>query len=214
LIIRIGAIADKIPCFEDLGDKNLHTNLTYITRIAILASAAAILMVLELPVIFMPGFLKLDFSEIPAIIGAFALGPLAGCLIVLLKNLIHVSSTQTAGIGEMANFLVGTFLVVPAAFIYKVRKNRTGAVAALTVGTLSMTVAAAVLNYWVLIPLYQLALKFPPEAIVNMGRAANPLIVDLKTFIVFAIVPFNLFKGIVVSVITMMVYKKVSPVLH
>lgn len=192
----------------------MHTKLAYTTRIAILASAAAILMVLELPVIFMPGFLKLDFSEIPAIIGGFALGPLAGCLIVLLKNLIHVSSTQTAGIGEMANFLVGTFQVVPAALVYKLRKNRTGAIAGLVAGTLSMTLAAAVLNYWVLIPLYQVALKFPPEAIVNMGRAANPLIIDLKTFIVFAIVPFNLFKGIIVSVITLMVYKKVSPVLH
>lgn len=192
----------------------MHTKLAYTTRIAILASAAAILMVLELPVIFMPGFLKLDFSEIPAIIGGFALGPLAGCLIVLLKNLIHVSSTQTAGIGEMANFLVGTFQVVPAALVYKMRKNRTGAMAGLVAGTLSMTLAAAVLNYWVLIPLYQIALKFPPEAIVNMGRAANPLIIDLKTFIVFAIVPFNLFKGIIVSAITLMVYKKVSPVLH
>ncbi|HWR44823.1 ECF transporter S component [Sporomusa sp.] len=192
----------------------MHTNLAYTTRIAILASAAAILMVLELPVIFMPGFLKLDFSEIPAIIGAFALGPLAGCLIVLLKNLIHLSSTQTAGIGEMANFFVGTFLVVPAAFIYKGKKNRTGAIIALTVGTMSMTLAAAALNYWVLIPLYQAALHLPPEAIVSMGRLANPLIIDLKTFIVFAIVPFNLFKGIVVSAITMLVYKKVSPVLH
>ncbi|MDF2874174.1 MAG: ribU [Sporomusa sp.] len=192
----------------------MHTNLAYTTRIAILASAAAILMVLELPVIFMPGFLKLDFSEIPAIIGAFALGPLAGCLIVLLKNLIHLSSTQTAGIGEMANFLVGTSLVVPAAFVYKCKKNRTGAVIALIAGTVSMTLAAAALNYWVLIPLYQVALHLPPEAIVNMGRVANPLIIDLKTFIVFAIVPFNLFKGILVSAITMLVYKKVSPVLH
>ncbi|QDR82838.1 ECF transporter S component [Sporomusa termitida] len=192
----------------------LHTNMAYTTRIAILASAAAILMALELPVILMPGFLKLDFSDIPAIIGAFALGPLAGFLIVLLKNLIHLTSTQTAGIGEMANLFVGTALIVPAAMIYKGKKNRTGAMLALVAGTISMTLAAAALNYWLLIPLYQMALHLPPEAIVNMGRVANPLIIDLKTFIVFAIVPFNLFKGIVVSIITMLVYKKVSPVLH
>jgi riboflavin transporter FmnP len=103
---------------------------------------------------------------------------------------------------------------VPAAFVYKCKKNRTGAVIALIAGTVSMTLAAAALNYWVLIPLYQVALHLPPEAIVNMGRVANPLIIDLKTFIVFAIVPFNLFKGILVSAITMLVYKKVSPVLH
>ena len=192
----------------------LQTNMAYTTRIAILASAAAILMALELPVIFMPGFLKLDFSDIPAIIGAFALGPLAGSLIVLLKNLIHLTSTQTAGIGEMANLFVGTALVVPAAMIYKGKKNRTGAILALLAGTISMTLAAAALNYWVLIPLYQIALHLPPEAIVNMGRVANPLIIDIKTFIVFAIIPFNLFKGIVVSIIAMLVYKKVSPVLH
>ena len=190
----------------------MHTNIVYMVRVAILASAATILMLLELPVIFMPPFLKFDFSDIPAIIGAFALGPLAGCLIVLLKNILHVSSTQTAGIGEMANFLVGTGFVVPAAFIYRMKKNHTGAILSLVVGTVAMTVIAAAVNYWVLIPLYQSALHLPLEAIIAM--AANPLIVDLKTFIVFAIVPFNLFKGIIVALITLLVYKKLSPILH
>ncbi|WP_371364223.1 Riboflavin transporter RibU [Sporomusa rhizae] len=192
----------------------MQTKMTYITRIAVLAGAAAILMVMELPIVFMPVFLKLDFSEIPAVIGAFALGPMAGCLIVLVKNLIHLSSTQTAGVGEMANFLVGSLFVIPAAWIYKCKKNKTGAVLALLSGTVCMTLTAAVLNYWVLLPLYQAALNFPPEALINMGRAANPHVVDLKTFVVFAIVPFNLFKGIVVSVITLVVYKKISPILH
>lgn len=189
-------------------------NMVYMTRVAILASAATILMLLELPIIFMPPFLKLDFSDIPAIIGAFALGPLAGCLIVMLKNILHVSNTQTAAIGEMANFLVGTGFVVPAAVIYRQQKNRTGAVLALIAGTFSMTLVAAAVNYWVLIPLYQSALHLPLEAIITMGRAANPLIVDLKTFIIFAIVPFNLFKGIIISLITLLVYKKLSPILH
>jgi riboflavin transporter FmnP len=188
--------------------------MVYMTRVAILASAATILMLLELPIIFMPPFLKLDFSDIPAIIGAFALGPLAGCLIVMLKNILHVSSTQTAGIGEMANFFVGTGFVVPAAVIYRQKKNRTGAILALAAGTVSMTLMAAAVNYWVLIPLYQSALHLPLEAIVTMGRVANPLIVDLKTFIVFAIVPFNLIKGSIISLITLLVYKKLSPILH
>ncbi|SCM82764.1 Riboflavin transporter RibU [uncultured Sporomusa sp.] len=192
----------------------MQTKMAYTTRIAVLASAAAILMAMELPVIFMPGFLKLDFSEIPAIIGAFALGPLAGCLIVFIKNLIHVSNTQTAGIGEMANFFVGTCFVVPAAFVYQYKKNRVGAMWALLAGTFSMTLMAAVLNYWVLLPLYQKVLHFPAEAMIAMGKAGNPFIVDIKTFIVFAIIPFNLFKGIVVSAITLLVYKKLSPILH
>lgn len=192
----------------------MHFSMMYITRVAILASAATILMLLEMPVIFMPPFLKLDFSDIPAIIGAFALGPLAGCLIVLLKNMLHVSYTQTAGIGEMANFLVGTGFVVPAAWVYYHSKNRKGAVLSLAAGTVSMTVVAAVVNYWILIPLYQTALHLPLEAIVSMGRAANPLIIDLKSFIVFAIIPFNLLKGVIVSLITLLVYKKLSPILH
>lgn len=192
----------------------MFINMVYMTRVAILASAATILMLMELPIIFMPPFLKLDFSDIPAIIGAFALGPLAGCLIVMLKNILHVSSTQTAGIGEMANFLVGTGFVVPAAIIYRQKKNRAGAVLALIAGTFSMTLVAAAVNYWVLIPLYQSALHLPLEAIISMGRAANPLIVDLKTFIVFAIVPFNLVKGVIISLITLLVYKKLSPILH
>ncbi|SDD56074.1 ECF transporter S component [Sporomusa acidovorans] len=192
----------------------MHSKMAYMTRVAILASAATILMLMDFPVLFMPTFLKLDFSDIPAIIGAFAIGPLAGCLIVLVKNILHVSSTQTAGIGEIANFLVGTGFVVPAAFIYRYKKNRSGAVIALAAGTVIMTLVAAAVDYWVLLPLYQSALHFPPEAIINMGRAVNPLIVDLKTFIVFAIVPFNLLKGIMVAVITLLVYKKLSPILH
>lgn len=192
----------------------MHSSMIYTTRVAILASAATILMFLEMPVIFMPPFLKLDLSDIPAMIGAFALGPLAGCLIVLLKNILHVSYTQTAGIGEMANFLVGTGFVVPAALLYYSCKNIKGAVMSLIVGTISMTLMAAAVNYWILIPLYQTALQVPLEAIISLGRAANPLIIDLKTFIVFAIVPFNLIKGIIVSLITLLVYKKISPILH
>lgn len=192
----------------------MQINMVYTTRVAILASAATILMLLEMPVIFMPPFLKLDFSDIPAIIGAFALGPLAGCLIVLLKNILHVSYTQTAGIGEMANFFVGTGLVVPAGLLYYSCKNLRGAVMSLVAGTISMTLTAAAVNYWILIPLYQTALQVPLEAIISLGRAANPLIIDLKTFIVFAIVPFNLIKGTIVSLITLLVYKKISPILH
>jgi riboflavin transporter FmnP len=139
---------------------------------------------------------------------------MAGCLIVLLKNILHVSYTQTAGVGEMANFLVGTGFVAPAALLYCSSKSRKRAVWSLVAGTISMTLAAAAVNYWILIPLYQSAFKLPLDAIVAMGRAANPLIIDLKTFIVFAIVPFNLIKGLIVSFITLLVYKKLSPILH
>lgn len=192
----------------------MQPQIVYMSRTAVLASAAAILMFMDFPVFFMPAFLKMDLSEIPAIIGAFSLGPLAGFWIMLVKNMLHLANSQTAGVGELANFLVGTAMVMPAGIIYRYCKNRKGAVLALAAGTLFMTLAASILNYWVLIPLYQAVLNFPSEVIVGMGHAVNPRIIDLRTFILFAIIPFNLLKGLLVSLITMLIYKKVSYLLH
>ena len=192
----------------------MQPQIVYMSRTAVLASAAAILMFMDFPVFFMPAFLKMDLSEIPAIIGAFSLGPLAGFWVMLVKNMLHLANSQTAGVGELANFLVGTAMVMPAGIIYRYCKNRKGAVLALAAGTLSMTLAASILNYWVLIPLYQTVLNFPGEVIVGMGHAVNPRIIDLRTFILFAIIPFNLLKGLLASLITMLIYKKVSYLLH
>lgn len=186
----------------------------YMTRTAVLAGAAVILMLMDFPIVFMPGFLKMDLSEIPAIIGAFSMGPLAGLWVMLLKNLLHLTNSQTAGIGELANFLVGSAFVLTAGFIYRRYKSRQGAITALLAGTIAMTVAAAALNYWVLIPLYQAVLNFPGEAVVKMGHAVNPFIINLKTFILFAIIPFNVLKGLLVSLITILIYKKLSHLLH
>lgn len=192
----------------------MQLQFMYMTRTAVLAGAAVILMLMDFPIIFMPVFLKMDLSEIPAIIGAFSMGPLAGLWIMLLKNLLHLTNSQTAGIGELANFLVGSAFVLTAGFIYRRYKSRQGAITALLAGTIAMTVAAAALNYWVLIPLYQAVLNFPGEAVVKMGHAVNPFIINLKTFILFAIIPFNLLKGLLVSLITILIYKKLSHLLH
>lgn len=192
----------------------MQLQFMYMTRTAVLAGAAVILMLMDFPIVFMPGFLKMDLSEIPAIIGAFSMGPLAGLWVMLLKNLLHLTNSQTAGIGELANFLVGSAFVLTAGFIYRRYKSRQGAITALLAGTIAMTVAAAALNYWVLIPLYQAVLNFPGEAVVKMGHAVNPFIINLKTFILFAIIPFNVLKGLLVSLITILIYKKLSHLLH
>lgn len=192
----------------------MRLQFMYMTRTAVLAGAAVILMLMDFPIVFMPGFLKMDLSEIPAIIGAFSMGPLAGFWVMLLKNLLHLTNSQTAGIGELANFLVGSAFVLTAAFIYRRYKSRKGAIIALTSGTIAMTLAAAALNYWVLIPLYQAVLNFPGEAVVKMGHAVNPFIINLQSFILFAIIPFNLLKGLLVSLITILIYKKLSHLLH
>jgi riboflavin transporter FmnP len=186
----------------------------YLTKVGLLTAVSVILMFFEVPVPMMPVFLKLDISELPAVIGAFMLGPVAGILIELIKNLIHAMHSQTVGIGELANFLVGVALLLPASWLYRKNTSYAGAVVALTVGTVSMALVASVLNYFVLIPLYQMVIHFPQEKMISLGTAANPRITDLVSFITLAIAPFNVLKGMVVSLFTMLLYKKLLPILQ
>ena len=186
-----------------------------IAVIGILSAFAAALMFIETMVPFTPGFLKLDVSELPVMLGTFALGPVAGVVIELLKNLIHfLMKSSTGGVGELANFIVGTAFLVPAGLIYRRRKDKTHALAGMAVGTVSMALVGAAVNYWFLIPVYVSVMGFPLDAIIGMGTAALPAITDLGTLILYGIVPFNLFKGMVISVLTLLVYKRVSPLLH
>jgi len=186
----------------------------YLTKIGMLSAIAVILMFFEVPVPMMPSFLKLDASELPAIVGAFVLGPMAGVFIELIKNMLHATNTHTMGIGEMANFLVGVSFVAPAGYLYGKYSSHKGAVIALSIGTFTMMISAALLNYFLLIPLYQAVLHFPLEQMVSLGTIANPRIVDLTSFITMAIAPFNILKGLIVSIFTMLIYKKISPVLR
>lgn len=175
---------------------------------------STILMFLDIPVPFMPVFLKLDISELPAVIAAFSLGPMAAVMVELIKNLLHMVNTQTLGIGECANFLVGIAFLIPAGLIYRRRADYTGAILALLFGTISMVFWASVLNYFVLLPLYQAVLHFPLDKMVALGSAANPHITDLNSFITLAIAPFNALKGIVISLLTVLIYRRVLPLLH
>lgn len=183
-------------------------------KISIMAALSFLIMLIEFPLPFMPPFLQLDFSEIPALLIAFSMGPLGGVMVELIKNLLHLMKTQTAGIGELANFLVGIFLVVPAGLIYQCNKSKKGAYLALFCGIVSMTIFASVFNYLVLLPLYAKVLGFSTEAIVAMGGQVNSMIVDIKTLIAFGIAPFNFIKGIIISLLVIMIYKRVSPILH
>ncbi|VBB05019.1 ecf transporter substrate-specific component [Lucifera butyrica] len=192
----------------------MGSQIHYLAKVSILAAIAALLMFFEVPVPLMPVFLKLDISDLPAVVGAFLLSPWAGVAIELIKNLIHAFNSQTMMIGEVANFLVGAAFVLPAAYVYRHRLCRSGAVLGLVAGTVSMMLAAAVLDYYALIPLYQTVLHFPPDRMVALGTAANPRIVDLKSFIVMAIVPFNILKGVVLSLFVLMLYNKVLPALR
>lgn len=182
-------------------------------KTSVLAVIAFILMLIELPVPLFPVFLKLDLSDLPALVGGFAMGPAVGVTIELIKNVLHfITKTSTAGVGELANFIVGAALVFPASYIYKLKKSKGQALKALIVGTLSMAIAGGLANYFILLPFYAKVMPF--EVIIDMSRAANAAVTDMKTLILYAIVPFNLIKGAAISLITLLIYKKISVILH
>ena len=183
-----------------------------LTKISILSVIAYLIMFLEIPVLFFPGFLKIDLSDIPALIGAFAMGPAAGIMIELIKNILHfITKTTTGGVGELANFLVGIALIIPAAIAYRQYQTKKAAVIGMIIGTLVMGITGGLANYYILLPFY--AKIMPMEQIIAWSAAANGAIVDMKTLIFYAIIPFNIIKGIVVAVVTSMLYKKISPIL-
>lgn len=187
-----------------------------LTKIGILGAVSAVLMLFEFPLWFAPSFYELDFSEVPVLIGSFALGPAAGAAIEFIKIMLNfiLNGTVTGGVGEFANFVVGCAFIVPAGYIYKRNKTLKTAIIGLVVGTLSLAILGMFLNYYLLIPLYAKVFGAPVQAFIDMGNAVNPAIVDLKTLILYAVVPFNLFKGTVVSIIVLLIYKRLSPILH
>lgn len=196
---------------------NRHQSLRYVAKVGILAAMATVLMFLEFPLPFLaPEFYKLDFSEVPVLIGSFALGPLSGVLIELLKNLLKflITGSSTAGVGELSNFLTGCVFILPAALFYRVKKTRRGALLGLLLGGALFVAVGAVANYFVLIPLYSRLYGLPLDAIVGMGNAIHPAITDLRMLVLLAVVPFNLVKAVLDAVITFFLYKRVSFLLH
>lgn len=187
----------------------------YMVQVAMLAAAATVLMFFDIPLPFAPSFYKIDLSEVPVLIGAFAMGPLAGAAIELVKVLLNMvmKGTTTAGVGELANFLIGCAFVMPAAWIYKAQKTKKNAVIGMAVGTVFMAAVGGLLNAFVLLPAYAAAFGMPIDALVAMGTAVNKAITSLTTFVLFSVVPFNLLKGVIVSAVTMLLYKHISRLL-
>lgn len=187
-----------------------------IVEIGMLGAIATVLMLFEFPLPFIaPPFYEIDLSEVPVLVGAFALGPMAGATIELIKILINllINGTNTAFVGEIGNYILGCSFVVPAALIYKYKKTKTNAVISMIVGTITMTVFGCFLNAYVLLPTYAAAFGMPIDAIVGMGSVINANITNVMTFVVMAVAPFNIIKGVVVSVITLLIYKHISPIL-
>lgn len=190
--------------------------IKWLVQVAILAALSVVLMFFEFNVPFLfPDFLRFDFSEIPVMIGAFALGPVAGIVIEALKVLLNLllEGTITGGIGELANFLVGVAFVFPASLIYMTHKTKSRALIGLLTGIVCMTVAGALMNYFVLLPFYAGLYHITMEQLLLGSSAGISYIVDVKTAILLGIVPFNLVKSTLISIIVLLLYKRVSTLL-
>ena len=183
-----------------------------ITFIAMFSAIAAVLHIVDLPLFFAPSFYKLDFSELPVLICAFSLGPVAGVTCEFLKVLIHLllKGTSTAFVGDLANFLVGCSFVLPASILYQKLLSKRGAILSLALGTGVMTVFGSMFNAWFLIPRFAVMYGMPLDAIIAMGTQINGSITSLSTLVLFAVVPFNLLKGVLVSILTFFLYKHVE----
>lgn len=211
-ILIIALLAEKLIHKQD---KRNISSARYLTICGIMSALAAVLMLFEIPLFFAPSFYELDLSEIPVMIGTFTLGPVAGVVIELIKILLKlvIKGTSTAFVGDLANFIVGCSMVVPASIIYYIRKTKKNALTGLVAGTLVMTVYGSMFNGIYLLPKFSQLYGLPLEALVAMGTAVNSHINSVTTLVIFAVVPFNILKGIVVTVITMLLYKRISPIL-
>lgn len=184
----------------------------YMTKIGLLSAMAAVLMYFDFPLWFAPPFYKIDLSDLCALIGAFAIGPLAGALVEGIKNLLILlfKGSATLGIGELSNFVIGCSFVLPAALIYGHSKSKKQATIGMAVGTLIMATVGSVMNAFVLIPAYVSVMRIPLDSIISMGTAVNHRIHDIYSLVFWAVVPFNLLKGVTVSLITALIYKRIS----
>jgi len=191
--------------------KRNSTTMFNLTRCGLLSAMAVILFYIEIPVV---AFYKLDLSTLPAILAGFAMGPLQGLAVIIIKNLVHVLGTSTAGVGELADILMSCAFVIPASLIYRSSKTRKGAIKAMLVGSVAMIVAAVLVNYFILIPAYQVLMNLPLEAIIGMGQAVLPFVDNTVKLVIFITAPFNVLKSAVLSFVTYLLYKRVSPLLH
>ena len=178
---------------------------------AMLAAVSVVLMFLAFPVPLMPSFIKLDLAELPALIGAFAYGPLAGAAVCLVKNLVSLMKSSSGGIGTLCNFMLGVCFVVPAGLIYKTHRTRVGALVGALIGAAVMAVLSIPLNYYLVYPIYTAFM--PMEAIIGMYQAINPRVRNLWDALIWFNTPFTFIKGLCSVVIAFIVYKPMSPFL-
>ena len=188
-----------------------------LTVAAMLSAVAFILMFIEFPIpMLIPSFVKMDFSDLPALLGAFALGPVYGVVISFMKNLLHIviKGTSTACVGELSNFILGAIFSAVAGYLYKHHKSRKTAIIGAVAGAVAMGVLSVPSNYFVVYPAYVQFYHMPLEAILGMYQAILPSADSLIKCLIIFNLPFTLVKGLLDAVLCMLIYKPLSPILH
>ena len=218
IVVLIFAVALIIQKVAD--KKNGRTQKIFTTRMmavtGMLSAISVILYMLDFPLPFLaPGHYKLDFSELPVMIGSFAFGPVAGVLVEFCKVVLKIiiKGTDTAFVGDLANFTIGCSLLLPASLVYEFKKTKKSAILGCVLGTVCITLFGTALNAWYLLPKYAEMYGIPLDALIAGGTAINPAITSLTTYVCFAVAPINIIKGGVVSLLTMLIYKPLSPIL-
>ncbi len=190
--------------------RKTSANIRKIAVTAVLAAAAAVIQLLEIPLpALIPGFIKLDFSELPALIASFVVSPLAGIPVCLIKNIIKLTTTSSAGVGELCNFLLGIAMVVPAGYIYKFKKTRKGALIGCLAGCVISAGLSLFVNYYISYPVYYQLLA-PEEVVLGLYQAINPNVKTIWEALIIFNMPFTFIKMLIDSAITFAVYKPLS----
>lgn len=187
-------------------------NTRKIAMTAVMAAVATVLMFISFKLPFMPSFISLDFSELPALIASFTLGPLSGVAVCFVKNLVNLTQSMTGGVGELSNFMIGSAFVLPAGLIYKKHRNLAGAAVGSVLGALFMALLGLISNYYIVYPIYTNLM--PMEAIMGMYQAINPSVENLWQALIVFNLPFTFCKGLISAVVTLLVYKKLEPVIN
>lgn len=215
--LAIVALAKAAEASVIRNSLNRVSHTQYITICAMFGALSAVLMVFDFPLaVLAPDFYKLDFSELPVMIGGMYLGPAAAVVIELVKILLELvlRGTSTAFVGEFANFTVGCALVLPAVIVYHTKKSWGRAALGLAVGTVSIAVFGSAFNAFYLLPAFSKLYGMPLDTIIGMGTKIHPAIKDVPTFVMMSVFPLNIVKGVLISVLTMLIYKHISRLLH
>jgi riboflavin transporter FmnP len=216
LVIVIAVLAEKLIAKKNKTKGRILTTRK-IAMIGMFSAVAGILMLFEVTIPFIaPTFYKIDISELPVLICGFAFGPVAGVLTEFIKIIIKLvfKPTSTAFVGELANFCVGSTMILTATIIYHFKKKKTTAIIGCVVGTLVMSVFGTLFNAVYLLPTFAVMYGMPLESLIAMGTAINSNITGVYTFVAFCVAPINIIKGTVVSILTFALYKPLSPILH